>query len=390
MKRILAVIFLLFLLCGTVSAVSTTFTVNVFDNNANYDAVSGATVTITKETVTNTLYTNVNGIAQFTDVEYGGVYSLSVAKTGYITQTKSITISTMPISESVYLVAETPVSIKITAKDGTLISGAVITIDGKVEGTTSSSGLLHVSMERGAYHLIAVSADSYDSYSLSQYISTDQTSLTISLDKSEITPLILIYNVDKVPVSGAAVYIDDKLVSYSDSYGRAQLSTYTSGTYDLKVEKDGYTSYKKEIAFAPTTSDIVVELNYSTVPVIIYVVANEKPIEGALIYFNGTITGITDSIGTYAASIKPGTTILITASADGYSGDGLTYQVVANTDNNVILTLSENIPTTLIGLTALGAIIALLILIMFVTGKKRRATKSRRPRSPKSGGRDSL
>jgi len=159
-KRILAVVFLLFLLCGAVSAVSTTLTVNVFDNNANYDAVSGASVTITKGTVSNTLYTDVNGVAQFSGVEYEGVYTLSVFKSGYISQTKTITISTMPRSESVYLVSETPVSIKITDKNGAAISGAVITIDGKEEGTTNGAGLLHVSIGKGAYHLITVSADS--------------------------------------------------------------------------------------------------------------------------------------------------------------------------------------------------------------------------------------
>lgn len=120
-KRILAVLFLLLFLCGSVSAVSTTLAVNVFDNNANYDAISGASVTITKGTVTNTLYTDVNGIAQFTAVEYEGVYTLSVFKLGYISQTRSITINTMPKSESVYLVSETPLPIKITDVNGVAI-----------------------------------------------------------------------------------------------------------------------------------------------------------------------------------------------------------------------------------------------------------------------------
>lgn len=389
-KRTLAVLFLLFLLCGAVSAVSTTLTVNVFDNNANYDAVSGASVVITKGTVSNTLYTDVNGVAQFSGVEYEGVYTLSVFKSGYISQTKTITISTMPRSESVYLVSETPVSIKITDKNGAAISGALITIDGKEEGTTNGAGLLHVSIGKGAYHLIAVSADSYDPYSSSQYIGTDQTSLTLSLAKSEFTPLILIYNEEKLPISGAAVYINQKIVSYSDTYGRAQLPTYSSGTYALKIEKNGYVSYEQQIQFSADTPDIIVELNYSVVPLIISVTAHEKPIQGAIVYFDGTVKGITSVNGTYTTTVTPGTTLVLSASADGYTGTDVTYLVVAGSENKVTISLSENLPTTMIGLAALGVIIVILILILIVTGKKRRGDTSGKSKSPVSGRRDSL
>jgi hypothetical protein len=156
------------------------------------------------------------------------------------------------------------------------------------------------------------------------------------------------------------------------------------------VEKDGYASYEQEIEFTSATSDIIVELNYTTVPLKIYVAANGKPVFGALVYFNGTITGITDEIGSYTTSVKPGTTIPISVSAEGYSESGVTYQVLADSDNKVTITLSENIPTTLIGLMALGIIIVLLILILVVTGKNRRGKKSRKSRPPVSGGRDSL
>lgn len=389
-KRILAVLLLLLFLCGPVSAVSTTLTVNVFDNNANYDPVSGAHVVITKGTVTNTLYTDVNGAAQFSGVEYGGVYTLSVVKSGYISQTKTITISTMPRSESIYLVSQTPVSIKITDENGAAISGAVITIDGKEEGTTNGAGLLHVSIGKGAYHLITVSADSYDPYSSSQYIGTDQTSLTLSLDKSEFTPLILIYNEEKLPISGAAVYINQKIVSYSDTYGRAQLPTYSSGTYTLKIEKNGYVSYEQQIQFSADTPDIIVELNYSVVPLIISVTSHEKPIQGAIVYFDGTVKGITSVNGTYTTNVTPGTTLVLSASADGYVGNDVTYLVLAGSDNKVTVSLSENLPTTMIGLAALGIIIVILILILIVTSKKRRGNKSKKSKSPASGRRDSL
>ena len=389
-KRILAVVLLLLFFCGSVSAVSTTLTVNVFDNNANYDPVTGASVVITKGTVTNTLYTNVNGAAQFSEVEYGGVYTLSVFKSGYLSQTKTITISTMPRSESVYLVSETPVSIKITDENGAAVAGAVICIDGKEVGTTNSAGLLHVGIGKGAYHLITVSAGSYDPYSSSQYIGTDQTSLTIPLTTSRLTPLILIYNEDKLPVSGAAVYLNKKIAAYSDAYGRAQLPTCTSGNYTLKIEKEGYISNEQELYLTSADPDIIIELAYSVVPLTILVTAHDKPISGAIVYFDKTAAGLTSANGTYTTTGKPGTTLLLSASAEGYTGNDLSYVVLANTDNKVTLTLSEKLPTTFIGIAALGVIILILILILVTSGKKRRTKKSEKARSSSSGRRDSL
>ena len=389
-KRILAVLLLLLFLCGPVSAVSTTLTVNVFDNNANYDPVSGAHVVITKGTVTNTLYTNVNGAAHFSEVEYGGGYTLSVIKSGYISQTKTITISTMPRSESVYLVSETPVSIKITDENGAAVAGAVINIDGKASGTTNSAGLLHVGIEKGSYHLIEVTAGSYDPYSSSQYIGTDQTSLTIPLTTSRLTPLILIYNEAKLPVSGAAVYLNKKIAAYSDSYGRAQLPTCTSGNYTLTIEKEGYVSNEQALYLTSADPDIIIELAYAVVPLTILVTAHEKPVSGAIVYFDKTAAGLTSLNGTYTSNIKPGTTLVLSASAEGYTGTDLTYLVRADTDNKVTLTLSENLPTTFIGIAALGIIIVILLLILVTAGKRHRTKKSGKSRSPASGRKDSL
>ncbi len=132
------------------------------------------------------------------------------------------------------------------------------------------------------------------------------------------------------------------------------------------------------------------ELNYSVVPLIISVTAHEKPIQGAIVYFDGTVKGITSVNGTYTTNVTPGTTLVLSASADGYIGNDVTYLVLAGSDNKVTVSLSENLPTTMIGLAALGIIIVILILILIVTSKKRRGNKSKKSKSPASGRRDSL
>ena len=137
--------------------------------------------------------------------------------------------------------------------------------------------------------------------------------------------------------------------------------------------------------FSADTPDIIVELNYSVVPLIISVM-----IQGAIVYFDGTVKGITSVNGTYTTTVTPGTTLVLSASADGYTETDVTYLVVAGSENKVIISLSENLPTTMIGLAALGVIIVILILILSVTGKKRRGDTSGKSKSPVSSRRDSL
>ena len=115
---------------------------------------------------------------------------------------------------------------------------------------------------------------------------------------------------------------------------------------------------------------------------------------GALIYFDGNNKGQTGLDGTYTTMVNPGTTVMISASADGYSGDTKTLTVQPGITNEVTILMKENIPTTLIGIGALAAIIVLLIVILIIVGYKKRSKKSSSGTSGNSYGprqrRDSL
>ncbi|HJK37344.1 MAG TPA: carboxypeptidase regulatory-like domain-containing protein, partial [Methanocorpusculum sp.] len=296
-KHLVAVLLLASLLfCGIAAAAeATSLTINVYDNSAAHDPVKDAKVVITKSgtSLSQTLYTTSDGIAEFASVEYKSTYSVTVTKDGFDEQKFSIDVNTMGKEYTVYLQKSNLVQVKVLNTDkSTPVAGAEISVDGLAMGTTNSAGVLHVSMEKGVYHNIQVTADSYETYTASQYIETDQTSLTITLSKSYFSPRILVYDADNdmKPVSLATVIIDGKTVGTTDEYGRATLNDLTAGTYTLEVTKPNYNSYKNTVTFTEDSSDVIVELTYAVVPLTVLVVDGNNPVAGATIYIDNLVT----------------------------------------------------------------------------------------------------
>lgn len=375
-KHFVVILLLLVLCCGTVSATATTLTVSVYDSNSGNDPIYDAKVTITYDGIDQVRYTDTDGEASFGNVEYQRSYTLKITKDNYDTYQTTLTINSMDKTYSVYLQKGNLIQVKVR-DSSTLdaISGATVTVDGYNAGTTNSAGVIHVSMSKDAYHTIKVTSSTYETYSSSQYIDTDQTSLTVSLTRNYYTPLVLVYDADRVALGGASVSIDGKFAGYTDEYGRAQLTKQTAGTYKLTVTKDNFVSYEKSVTFSDDTLDIVVELEYATVPVTILTMDGNNPVTAAYISLDGTVTGFTDATGKYETKLKPGTSVVIAASKDGYSESSLTYQVTATGSNIVTLPLSPILRTEYILAAGLAVIAVLLILILLKTGGRKNRGK---------------
>lgn len=383
--KYLAVILLLaaLLFCGVASAAATSLTVNVYDNSASHDPVKDAKIVIKTGGLEQTLYTDVDGRAKFAAVEYKATYSITITKDGYDSQSFSLNINVMDKDYTVYLQKSNLIQVKIFNPDkSTPVSGAAISVDGLNMGTTNSAGILHVSMEKGVYHNIVVTANSYEPYTSSHYIETDQTSLTITLSKSYIAPLVLVYDTDKRPIPIAAVIIDGKTTVYTDEYGRAQLTKLTAGTYNLEITKTNYVPYSKQITFSEDSADIAVELTAATVPVTVLVVDGAKPISGAIISFDNLITGVTDATGKFSTTMSPGKTILVGASKDGYTGSSISYQITTGGNNTITLSLTPNFPVALVG-GAIAVVVIIIVGVLLLRGRGGKKQKS-------SGGRRSL
>lgn len=403
MKKLIAVLlFAAVILCGTGFAAAEEITpvnLSVVVMGAENNYIAEAEVVVSSDNMAPmTLKTITDGSAIFS--LYPGDYTVSVSKTGYIGQTKSVSVGSAGSTQLVQLIKEPPVMISVTEEDGTPVKDAEIIINGVSAGTTDQFGRLNVSMVRGANNTVLVKAVSHLDYLDPKcYVSSEVTALQpIVLSLAKISPLILIYNENNVPVAGAAVSVDGKLITYSDSYGRAQLPEYTAGvTYTLSISCDGYNPYTESKEFTTDTSDFVVTLQNKPDPaaaVRITVKTDDKVLSGALVYFDGNNKGQTGLDGTYTTMVNPGTTVMISASADGYSGDTKTLTVQPGITNEVTILMKENIPTTLIGIGALAAIIVLLIVILIIVGYKKRSKKSSSGTSGNSYGprqrRDSL
>lgn len=390
-KHIIAGLLLLALLCGTASATATTLTVNVYDNSAGNDPIQDAKVVITSSGLDQTIYTNSDGTARFASVEYKSTYTVKITKDNYESQQLSLYINTMDKNYAVYLQKSNMVQIKVQDPDkSTVVSGADVKVDGRSVGSTNSAGIIHVSMEKGSYHDIEVSADSYETYTTSQYIDTDQTSLVLTLSKSYYSPLILVYDPDKKPVSGATISIDGKIMGNTDSYGRAQLSKLTAGTYKLSVTKENFVTYDKTVTFSEEEATVTVDMVLDTVPVTIFTVDGTTPVSTAFISIDGTMIGFTDTTGKYETRLTPGKTVLINASKDGYTGSGYSYQVTSSGDHTVMLPLSPAVPYALIGGIVLGIIVILIVALLLKGNGRKRSGRGGNGGSPKSGGRNSL
>lgn len=403
MKKLIAVLlFAAVILCGTGVAAAEDITpvnLSVVVMGAENNYIAEAEVVVSSDSMAPmTLKTVTDGSANFT--LYPGDYTVSVSKTGYIGQTKSVSVGSAGSTQLVQLIKEPPVMVSVTEADGTPVKDAEIIINGVSAGITDQFGRLNVSMVRGANNTVLVKAVSHLDYLDPKcYVSSDVTALQpIVLSLAKVSPLILIYNENKAPVTGAAVSVDGKLITYSDSYGRAQLPEYTAGvTYTIEIVSDRYNPYTESKEFTTATSDFVVTLQNKPDPaaaVRITVKTDDKVLPGALVYIDGDNRGQTGLDGTYTTMVNPGTTILINASVEGYSGEGKTLTVQPGITNEVTILMKENIPTTLIGIGALAAIIVLLIVILVIVGCKKRSKKSSSGTSGNSYGprqrRDSL
>ncbi|HJK00987.1 MAG TPA: PEGA domain-containing protein [Methanocorpusculum sp.] len=373
----LVVIFLLgsLFFCGIVAAETTSLTINVYDNSASHVPIKDAMVEIvnSETCLEQTRFTTVDGIAKFSSVEYKSTYNVAVIKDGFDGQTFSININSMEKEYTVFLQKTTSIQIKVLNPDkATPIAGAAISIDGLRMGTTPSSGILHVSMEKGVYHNIQVTADSYETFSSSQYIEMDQISLTITLSKSPISPRLLVYDKDHdmKPVSSATILIDGKNSGITDEYGRATIKNFTEGTYTLEITKPNYNSYKKDVTFTEASPDVIVELTYAIVPLTVFVVDGVSPVPEASIYLDNLVTGITDTTGKFTKGMEPGQTVLITASKNGYSTQSVSWSIASNQINTVTISLSQNFPTTLFGGIVIVFILIIIVAIVFRMRRK--------------------
>lgn len=149
------------------------------------DAISGATVVLTdSDSDATTKTTDSDGETTFDNVD-PGEYTLTCSKSGYTTETQTITVT----GDATIDVVLTPTrTVSFTIDDGdtptpAAVQGAYITIDGDTEGKrgpTGSGGGCTATLTDGE-HTLLVTCEGYDDETETITVDSTHTSFTISL-----------------------------------------------------------------------------------------------------------------------------------------------------------------------------------------------------------------
>jgi len=155
--------------------------VNVTDGT---DAISGATVVLSDGgDVSSSKTTDSDGEVTYNDVA-NGEYTLTVSKSNYTTETKTVVVAGEDQEVNVELTPTRTISFTIQDSQDTpeAIEGATVTIDGDTthKKTTGSSGGCTATLADGE-HTIVIEAEGYTTKT--ETITTDSThaSFTVSL-----------------------------------------------------------------------------------------------------------------------------------------------------------------------------------------------------------------
>ena len=376
-KRILTVLLLAaVLVCGCAAAADEgygTLVVTVLDQTG--ESLANAVVTINSQdnTIMKSLNTPSDGKVPFETLP-AGVYTIKTTKPGYINdvRTKEV-VKDGTVPETVRLQIESPIMIEVISADSKKpIENAEVTVNGKLY-TTNKDGRADVVMTKNGYNTLKVSANSYVDYlDEARYVSESDTAFQVPLTLARVTPILQVYTSDTKPVLGAIVSIDGKQVAISDSYGNAQMPTYTASVaHDMVVTCSGFAPYTQEIIFTPDKTNYIVTLEYADTPLTVIVKDEDKRLADAIVYFDGINVGKTDANGLFVTAVNPGRTIEVSASLEGYTGKPVTCTIEGITENTVTVEMTENIPTTMIALVALGGILVLLIVILIIVWRRR-------------------
>jgi hypothetical protein len=122
-----------------------------------------------------------------------GSYLLEIRKNGFEPYSREITISDGSIDFAVDLsYSSVPVRVLVADASHSVISGAIVSAGGVVQGTTDESGLLFITLQPGSEYLLSAAKDGYREGSAKLVVPVDsrQESVTITLE-SQINPVLI-------------------------------------------------------------------------------------------------------------------------------------------------------------------------------------------------------
>ena len=363
----------------TLSRMNLTLKVNLYDSDS-LGAVSGARINLSAKNSKQTNLTDVAGSVSF-GVNATTLYSMDITAPGYLPRIEIIDMGTENKDAQFWMFPANRFSFIVKDKNGMLpVTDAEVRIDNALVGKTDTRGILTIPVARGRVTSIDIKKGGYQTFTESRRINETDALYSVILSKALLGAFISVSDENRVPVSGADVYINGTLSGTTNQSGRINFPDLVSGSYNVEVRKTGYRSMNRTILIINKGEDFTFEIPVENADLTIFVQEkDQKIVPDATILMNGNTMGVTDEHGLFRTKVKINTLYNITAIKETYQPVSVQEQFAqGNATASVTLVMEKNLDwgiITIIGIGALGILIAFGIIRKWGGRKPQRSMK---------------
>ena len=363
----------------TLSRMNLTLKVNLYDSDS-LGSVSGARINLSAKNSKQTNLTDVAGSVSF-GVNATTLYSMDITAPGYLPRIEIIDMGTENKDAQFWMFPANRFSFIVKDKNGMLpVTDAEVRIDNALVGKTDTRGILTIPVARGRVTSIDIKKGGYQTFTESRRINETDALYSVILSKALLGAFISVSDENRVPVSGADVYINGTLSGTTNQSGRINFPDLVSGSYNVEVRKTGYRSMNRTILIINNGEDFTFEIPVENADLTIFVQEkDQKIVPDATILMNGNTMGVTDEHGLFRTKVKFNTLYNITAIKDTYQPVSVQKEFAqGNATASVTLVMEKNLDwgiITIIGIGALGILIAFGIIRKWGGRKPQRSMK---------------
>ena len=363
----------------TLSRMNLTLKVNLYDSDS-LGSVSGARINLSAKNSKQTNLTDVAGSVSF-GVNATTLYSMDITAPGYFPRIEIIDMGTENKDAQFWMFPANRFSFIVKDKNGMLpVTDAEVRIDNALVGKTDTRGILTIPVARGRVTSIDIKKGGYQTFTESRRINETDALYSVILSKALLGAFISVSDENRVPVSGADVYINGTLSGTTNQSGRINFPDLVSGSYNVEVRKTGYRSMNRTILIINKGEDFTFEIPVENADLTIFVQEkDQKIVPDATILMNGNTMGVTDEHGLFRTKVKFNTLYNITAIKDTYQPVSVQKEFAqGNATASVTLVMEKNLDwgiITIIGIGALGILIAFGIIRKWGGRKPQRSMK---------------
>ena len=331
-------------------------------------------------------HTNSNGTAVL-PLRAEQVYDLTVTSHNYqIIREKLITgFENADIQYS--LIRNDRISLLVKdSQDDDVIPDAMVSIDGQASGKTNEKGIAITNLTRGVDHTIAVTAAGYERTILQKTPGEDDLIIDVTMVREKTPAFITVYDLDKQPVEGADILIDDNETGFTNEYGRLTVPDLELRSYEITVSKEGYETQKRMQEISSEESDIIFDIRPEKIQISVMVEdISGIPLTNVSVLVNGSAAGMTDSNGTIPVPLERGRSYGITASLTGYFENNTSVTPMTSSPVLIILQPREipkkdtPFPVFPLGI-GIAVIAGILIVILYLRGMGKKPSRSQKKR----------